>query len=214
MVLVIYFPPPPQKQHPRLPNVSAGGRSPPRSGSGEGEGQAILGRGPRAPPPPPRAGGAGGGGGFRAAVFTEGRPASAIASSFSSYSMILQLAGEVIDVRLHVEVAVAAQVEQNGARLAFLLAAQRLVDRAAHRVVGFGRGHDAFGARRTRRPRKQRSGDRRVASISPSSLIWRHQRRHAVVAQAAGVEARAGVKVEPSVCILTSGVRWPVSPKS
>ncbi len=47
----------------------------------------------------------------------------------------------------------------------------------------------------------------------PKFVNVRHKRRHAVVAQATGVEA-GRIKVEPSVCILTSGVRCAVSPKS
>src|SRR5450756_395829 len=45
---------------------------------------------------------------------------------------ILQLAAEVVEVGLHVEVAVAAQIEQDGARLAFGLALQRFDNRALH----------------------------------------------------------------------------------
>src|SRR5262245_32857105 len=60
---------------------------------------------------------------------------------------VLQLAGEVVHVRLHVEVAVAAEVEEDRARDAFLAAADRLVDRALHRVVRLRRGEDALDAR-------------------------------------------------------------------
>src|SRR5689334_12013967 len=58
--------------------------------------------------------------------------------------LVDQLALEVVDVGLHVEVAVARHVEHDGFGLAFLLTAQRLVDRAAHRVRRLRRRHDAF----------------------------------------------------------------------
>src|SRR5450755_982121 len=59
-----------------------------------------------------------------------------------------QLALEVVDIGLHIEMAVAGQVEQDRLFLAFLLAAQRLVDGAAHRVVGLRRRHDALATRK------------------------------------------------------------------
>src|SRR5471030_1829630 len=52
----------------------------------------------------------------------------------------------VVDVGLHIEMAVAGKVEQDRLFLAFLLAAQRLVDGATHRVIGLRRRHDAFAA--------------------------------------------------------------------
>src|SRR5437868_5501341 len=61
--------------------------------------------------------------------------------------VVLQLAGLVVDVRLHVEVAMPAEIEENRLRRAFLFRLQRLADRTRHRVIGFGRGNDAFGAR-------------------------------------------------------------------
>src|SRR5271155_3961600 len=61
---------------------------------------------------------------------------------------VLKLASLEIDVGLHVEVTVTTQIEQDRARSAFGLAAQRLVDRSAHRMVGFRRRQDAFGARK------------------------------------------------------------------
>src|SRR5689334_18491964 len=51
---------------------------------------------------------------------------------------IFELAGVIIDVRLHVEVTMTAQVEQDRAARALFLAAQRLVDRPLDGVVGLG----------------------------------------------------------------------------
>jgi hypothetical protein len=59
---------------------------------------------------------------------------------------ILELAGEIIRIGLHVEVAVARQVEQDRAGCALLLALERFIDGGAYRVIGFWRGHDAFAA--------------------------------------------------------------------
>ena len=59
---------------------------------------------------------------------------------------ILKLAGEIIGVGLHVEVAVAGQIEQDRARRALLLALKRFIDCGAYRVIGFRRWHDAFAA--------------------------------------------------------------------
>jgi hypothetical protein len=84
----------------------------------------------------------------------------------------------------------AAQVEQDHLGAAFGLAAQRFDDGALDRMVGLGRGHDAFGTR------KQHAGGEAVvlrvgvASIRFSFLQVADQRRHAVVAQAAGMKAR------------------------
>jgi hypothetical protein len=59
---------------------------------------------------------------------------------------ILELAGEIIRIGLHVGVAVARQVEQDRAGCALLLALERFIDGGAYRVIGFRRGHDAFAA--------------------------------------------------------------------
>ena len=50
-------------------------------------------------------------------------------------------------VGLHVEMAVARQIEQDRRRLAFLARLQRLVDRRPDRMVRFRRRHDSLGAR-------------------------------------------------------------------
>jgi hypothetical protein len=58
-----------------------------------------------------------------------------------------ELAVEVFVVGGHVEVSVPGEIEEYGSGLAGLLARQRLVDRGAHRMAGFGRRDDALGAR-------------------------------------------------------------------
>src|SRR5271166_5973527 len=63
-------------------------------------------------------------------------------------SIIMELAGLVVDIGLHVEVAVAAEVKKDRPCGALRLAAQRLFDGAAHGVVGFGRRQDSFDARK------------------------------------------------------------------
>ena len=57
---------------------------------------------------------------------------------------IIKFAGQIIVVCLHVEVAVAGQVEQDRARLALLLAFKRFIDGSAYGVIGFRRRHDTF----------------------------------------------------------------------
>src|SRR5262249_54455438 len=61
--------------------------------------------------------------------------------------LVDELALEVVDVGLHVEMHVAGHVEQDGLALALALAAHRLVDRTAHRVSGLWCRHDALAAR-------------------------------------------------------------------
>src|SRR6266581_5890738 len=61
--------------------------------------------------------------------------------------LIDELALEVGDVGPHVEMAVPGHVEQDGLALALALAAQRLVDRAAHRMRCFRSRNDALAAR-------------------------------------------------------------------
>src|SRR5207249_6691062 len=61
--------------------------------------------------------------------------------------LVDELAFEVADIGLHVEMAVARHVEQDGLALALFLAAQSLVDRAAHRMRRLRRGYDPFAAR-------------------------------------------------------------------
>jgi hypothetical protein len=84
----------------------------------------------------------------------------------------------------------AAQVEQDHLGTPFGLAAQRFDDGALDRMVGLGCGQDAFGARK-----QHAGGEALVLRIGRGFdqvqfLQVADQRRHAVVAQAAGVEAR------------------------
>ena len=74
-------------------------------------------------------------------------------------ALIAQLACKVVAVGRHVEVAVAAQIEQDHLALALRLAAQGLDDGALDGMVGLGRGHDALG------PGEQHPGGWRPAGI-------------------------------------------------
>ena len=58
--------------------------------------------------------------------------------------LILQLAGEVVDVGLHVEVTVPAEIEQDRAPFPFLPAASIASRSHPDRVVSLGSGDDAF----------------------------------------------------------------------
>ena len=84
----------------------------------------------------------------------------------------------------------AAQAEEDGFALAFALAAQGFLDGALDGVVGFRRRHDAFAAR------EQHAGLEALVlrvghGFHQAQLLGvRHHGRHAVVAQATGVEAR------------------------
>src|ERR1039457_6241385 len=60
--------------------------------------------------------------------------------------VVLQFAGRVIDVGLHVEVPVTAEIEQDDARDTLLLALERFCQRTGNGVIGLGRGDDALGA--------------------------------------------------------------------
>src|SRR3989304_3578001 len=60
--------------------------------------------------------------------------------------VVLRLAGEVLIVGGEVEVAVAAEVEQDGAPIARLAGGQRLVDGGAYGVGGLRRGQDPLRA--------------------------------------------------------------------
>src|SRR5215471_5457547 len=61
--------------------------------------------------------------------------------------LVDELAFEVVDIGLHVEMPVAGHVEQNDLALALTLATQRLVDRAAYRMRRLRRRHDALATR-------------------------------------------------------------------
>ena len=62
--------------------------------------------------------------------------------------LVDKFAFEEADVGLHIEMAVTGEVEENGLLFALFLAAQSFIDRAAYRVIGFRRRHDAFAARK------------------------------------------------------------------
>src|SRR5918995_1400626 len=59
---------------------------------------------------------------------------------------VLELAGEVVVVGGHVEMAVAGEVEQDRALLAGLVGGARSANRAVNRVRGLGRREDALAA--------------------------------------------------------------------
>ena len=109
---------------------------------------------------------------------------------FRRILVVFQFAGLVVDVGLHVEVTMAAEVEENGARLAFRFGFEGLADGFGDGVVGFGRGHDAFGAG------KLNAGSECIELLHGGGFgqaeidDMRDQRRHAVIAQAAGVNSR------------------------
>src|ERR1700756_5180915 len=52
--------------------------------------------------------------------------------------LVAELTGFVVDVSLHIEMSMAAQIKEDRARGTLRFAAQRLLDDAAHRMVGFG----------------------------------------------------------------------------
>src|SRR5713226_4291733 len=60
---------------------------------------------------------------------------------------VLELAGKVVVVGSHVEMAVAGKVEQERALLARLVGCFRHLERSVNRVGGFGRGEDSFATR-------------------------------------------------------------------
>ncbi len=64
---------------------------------------------------------------YSAATF--GRCAEQLFERLWIVILVLEFAGEIVGVGLHVEMAVAGQVEEDGGRLAFLARLQRLVDR-------------------------------------------------------------------------------------
>ena len=81
----------------------------------------------------------------------------------SDRNPVLELAGEIVAVSLHVEMAVAAEVEQDRRRLALFARLQRLVDRRADRVGRFRGRHDAL-----RRANMNARLEARVLVIGPA----------------------------------------------
>jgi len=61
---------------------------------------------------------------------------------FRGILVVLQFSRLVVDIRLHIEMPMTAEVEENGALLSFRLGFQRLPDRLCNGVIGFGRGDD------------------------------------------------------------------------
>ena len=104
--------------------------------------------------------------------------------------VVLQLAREVLLVRGHVEVAVAGKVEDDRLLLAFLLAAERLVDRNSYRVRGLRRRNDAFAARELDRGLEGRDLRHRDGLDDLHVVQLADERRHAVIAQPARVNPR------------------------
>src|SRR3984957_13806532 len=103
--------------------------------------------------------------------------------------LIDELAREIVGIGLHVEMPVAAQIEQDGRRFPFLPRFQRFIDRRADRMGCFRGRHDAF-----RAGELNARLEARVLVVSPrldqpELLAVADQRRHAVIAQAAGMEA-------------------------
>ncbi len=85
--------------------------------------------------------------------------------------------------------AVARQVEQDGLGLALGLAAQRFVDRAAHRMGRFRRRHDALGAGELHASLEALHLMIGLGLDQAEFIGVRHHRAHAVIAQTTGVEA-------------------------
>src|SRR5271165_5644524 len=56
--------------------------------------------------------------------------------------LIDERASEIVGIGLHVEVAVAAKIEENGRRPALFPRLDRFVDRTLDGVIGLGRRHD------------------------------------------------------------------------
>src|SRR3984957_3734065 len=86
--------------------------------------------------------------------------------------------------------AVAAQIEKDGWRLAFLARLERFIDRRADRVGRFRGGHNAL--RACELNARLEAGVLMVGSRfdEPQFLAVADQRRHSVIAQASGMEAR------------------------
>ena len=102
----------------------------------------------------------------------------------------MQVAREVVRVRLHVEVPMSTQVEQDGLASSFSFASQRFDDGSFDRVCSLRRGQDAFGAT------EQHAGfeslrlliSRRLNRAEVRQMA--DQRGHAVVTKSACVHAR------------------------
>lgn len=71
--------------------------------------------------------------------------------------VILKLAGLVVDIGLHVEVAMATEIEENRTRLSFGFGLESLANCLSNGVIGFGSRNDTLRTRKlnTRRERVQ-----------------------------------------------------------
>src|ERR1700730_292148 len=104
--------------------------------------------------------------------------------------VVAERTGLIVDISMHVEMSMAAQSNEDRARDALRLAAQRLLDHAAHGMVGFGSREDALGAGKLQ-PRCKAVGLCKGAGFDEPQLLQQaHQRRHAVIPQAARMKAR------------------------
>src|ERR1019366_1369694 len=104
--------------------------------------------------------------------------------------VINELAGKVLFISSHVEVAVAAQVEKDCPFLAFLLGLPSFFNRAAHGVRGFGCDEDTFAFRES--DRRFEALQLRVADRLDDARMMEQadKRRHAVIAQASSMDSR------------------------
>ena len=83
-----------------------------------------------------------------------------------------------------------AQVEQNRLALTFTLATQCFFNHTLHRMIGLGCRHDTFMTREQHTSRKTLSLVICNGFQQTKLFQMRNQRRHAVITQTAGVEAR------------------------
>src|SRR3989344_6999876 len=104
--------------------------------------------------------------------------------------VVLELTAEGFVVGGHVGMAVTGEIEEYGLACAGLLAGERLVDRGAQRMAGFGRRDDALGAREGDARFESRKLRHRDGLDQPFVAELRYQRRVAVIAQPARVNAR------------------------
>src|SRR6516162_1795417 len=104
-------------------------------------------------------------------------------------SIITELASLVIDIGLHVEVAMAAEVKKDRPRGAFGLAAHRLPYGTAHRGVGLARRQDSFDARKLNSSFKAARLRQGARFDQPEFLQKANQWGHAVISQPARMEA-------------------------
>src|SRR5690348_1166599 len=103
---------------------------------------------------------------------------------------VLQLAGEVVVVRRHVEVPVPGKVEENRLLLSGLVRLLRSEDRAVDGVRGLRRRQDPLTAGERERRREDVVLQIRLGPHEPVAHELREERRRAVVAEPTGVNRR------------------------